>query len=63
MQLSASRSGDCHCLALSHNGEVFSWGDGEYGRLGHGDTTRQRKPKKIEGLKGKKVVMVRAVKT
>lgn len=28
-----------HYLALSSNGEVFSWGCGDGGRLGHGDTT------------------------
>ena len=58
VQLSASKSGDCHCLALANNGDVFSWGEGELGRLGHGDTYKQRRPKKIEALKGKNVVMV-----
>jgi len=24
-----------HCLALTTKGEVFSWGDGENGKLGH----------------------------
>lgn len=28
-----------HYLALSSSGEVFSWGCGDGGRLGHGDTT------------------------
>lgn len=28
-----------HYLALSANGEVFSWGCGDGGRLGHGDNT------------------------
>lgn len=28
-----------HYLALTSNGEVFSWGSGDGGRLGHGDTT------------------------
>lgn len=28
-----------HYLALSSNGEVFSWGCGDGGRLGHGDAT------------------------
>ena len=27
-----------HCLALSRGGEVFSWGAGDNGRLGLGDT-------------------------
>ena len=25
-----------HVLALTADGKVFSWGDGEYGQLGHG---------------------------
>ena len=26
-----------HCLALSREGEVYSWGDGDFGSLGHAD--------------------------
>jgi E3 ubiquitin-protein ligase HERC2 len=26
-----------HYLALTNDGEVFSWGNGDGGRLGHGD--------------------------
>ena len=26
-----------HFLALSHDGDVYSWGNGDNGRLGHGD--------------------------
>lgn len=35
----AAHSDGQHYLALSSNGEVFSWGCGDGGRLGHGDTT------------------------
>ena len=28
-----------HCLALTGGGEVYSWGNGDGGRLGHGDDT------------------------
>ncbi|KAA0712570.1 E3 ubiquitin-protein ligase HERC2 [Triplophysa tibetana] len=38
MKLAAHPDGQ-HYLALSVNGEVFSWGCGDGGRLGHGDTT------------------------
>ena len=27
---------DSHCLALTAEGEVYSWGEGYYGALGHG---------------------------
>ena len=30
-------SGGRHCLALSAEGEVFSWGEGDDGKLGHGN--------------------------
>jgi len=33
----AVNSGGKHCLALSAEGEVFSWGEGEDGKLGHGN--------------------------
>ena len=26
-----------HAMALTADGKVFSWGDGEYGQLGHGN--------------------------
>ncbi len=33
----AVHSGGKHCLALTSDGEVFSWGDGDDGKLGHGN--------------------------
>lgn len=30
-------SGGRHCLALSSNGEVYAWGDGDDGKLGLGN--------------------------
>lgn len=32
----ATNNGGRHVLALTADGKVFSWGDGEYGQLGHG---------------------------
>lgn len=34
----AAHSDGHHYLALAATGEVFSWGCGDGGRLGHGDT-------------------------
>ena len=33
----AVSTGGRHALALTADGKVFSWGDGEFGQLGHGD--------------------------
>ena len=39
-QLATSVGWDGHALALATSGEVFSWGDGEDGKLGHGSDDR-----------------------
>ena len=33
-----------HSLALDARGEVYSWGDGDGGRLGHGDDGPKLEP-------------------
>lgn len=39
--------GTGHSAAVSVNGELFTWGQGEDGRLGHGDSNNQTKPKLV----------------
>ena len=39
-------------------GELYSWGAGSSGQLGHGDKANLEEPKKVEGLVGKDIVMV-----
>ena len=39
--------GSGHSAAVSVNGELFTWGQGSNGRLGHGDNNNQTKPKYV----------------
>jgi len=43
-------TGGEHCLALSCAGEVYSWGEGHYGSLGHADGSARAVPSRIESL-------------
>lgn len=45
-------------LALSDSGDVYSWGKGYKGRLGHSSTENVRSPKMVDALGGKDVKMV-----
>jgi alpha-tubulin suppressor-like RCC1 family protein len=52
-----------HSLALSVEGEVYTWGRGEYGRLGLNDPkgAAQVRPKLVPGLQGHRIIQVRAL--
>lgn len=39
--------GSSHSAAITSSGELYTWGLGEYGRLGHGDSVTQLKPKLV----------------
>ena len=54
----AVSAGGFHSLAITADGALWSWGNGYYGRLGHGDEQRQLLPKKVEALAGRRVVAV-----
>nr|XP_032812660.1 E3 ubiquitin-protein ligase HERC2 isoform X4 [Petromyzon marinus] len=56
----AVNSGGKHCLALSAEGELFSWGEAEDGKLGHGNRSPCDRPRVIESLRGVEVVDVAA---
>lgn len=46
--------------ALTSDGELFTWGEGKFGRLGHGDTMDVVTPRRVEALRGQAVVAVSA---
>lgn len=51
----ACGSGDAQTLCATASGCVFSWGDGDYGKLGRGGNEGSKVPKKIDTLTGKGV--------
>ena len=51
----AVHSGGKHAMALTLDGRVFSWGEGEDGKLGHGNRLTHEKPKLIEALRTKRI--------
>ncbi|KAG6464463.1 hypothetical protein O3G_MSEX014531 [Manduca sexta] len=52
----AVHSGGKHALALTADGKVYSWGEGEDGKLGHGNRITLEMPRLIEALSGERVV-------
>ena len=47
-----------HSVALTSKGEVFTWGNGDHGKLGHGSGKKVSTPQLVEKLVGQKVVRV-----
>ena len=60
LRVSAVAAGANHTLALSEAGDVFSFGAGQDGRLGHGDVVDQHTPRLIVALHGVRVCAVAA---
>ncbi|EGC34029.1 hypothetical protein DICPUDRAFT_153832 [Dictyostelium purpureum] len=53
--------GGGHSMALTKRGEVFSWGRGENGQLGHGTfTSQQMTPKQIQAFQNKTIKVISA---
>lgn len=46
-----TRAGPWHALAITECGEVFTWGVGRNGRLGHGSDSSEVQPRLVEGLR------------
>ena len=50
--------GSYHTAAVTPTGDLYTWGRGCWGRLGHGNNEKEDKPKHVTSLIGKKVVHV-----
>ena len=48
--------GACHCVSVSEDGTCYTWGNGDYGKLGHGDTTPQLLPRHLEFFRAMRLV-------
>jgi alpha-tubulin suppressor-like RCC1 family protein len=42
--------GDSHSMAVTENGELFTWGFNDVGLLGHGGVDDSYCPRKVEGI-------------
>jgi alpha-tubulin suppressor-like RCC1 family protein len=58
VQVSSVCAGIGTAFATGEAGQLLSWGSGEYGRLGHGDTKEQPSPKRVEALRDVRVSSV-----
>lgn len=54
----ACGSGDAQTLCVTDDDNVWSWGDGDYGKLGRGGSDGCKLPMKIESLAGLGVIKV-----
>ncbi len=52
--------GFAHILAVTVESTVYSWGAGECGQLGHGDTVPRPTASIVEALKGRTITRVEA---
>ncbi|CAM0903198.1 unnamed protein product [Alopecurus aequalis] len=50
--------GEWHTAVITSSGQLFTYGDGTFGVLGHGDTQVIARPKEVESLKGLRVKSV-----
>lgn len=54
----ACGSGDAHTLCLTSQGRVYSWGDGDYGKLGRGGCDGSKVPRLVETLQNYEIVQM-----
>ncbi|KAI9906373.1 hypothetical protein PsorP6_003373 [Peronosclerospora sorghi] len=58
--ISTVECGEFHTVALSTDGEIWAWGNGEYGRLGNGESTTCEVPEPIEFFSKDNIIAIAA---
>ncbi|WVZ68609.1 hypothetical protein U9M48_017530 [Paspalum notatum var. saurae] len=59
-RVSLVAGGGAHAIALTNDGEVFSWGRGTHGQLGHGNLENIPQPKLVKFLENHTITYVSA---
>ena len=49
-----------HCMLLTEHGQVYTWGGGSRGQLGHGTLTNEEKPRLVMALDGMRIIKIAA---
>jgi RCC1 and BTB domain-containing protein len=52
------QAGYNYSCAVTNDGVVYTWGNGEFGRLGYADVRRQSIPRQVTELKGQAILKV-----
>ena len=47
--------GACHCVSVSEDGTCYTWGNGDFGRIGHKDQKAKWVPTALPEIKAKHV--------
>ncbi|KAK3766064.1 hypothetical protein RRG08_002301 [Elysia crispata] len=58
MKIKHMAVGPEHVIVMTTERQVFTWGHGGYGELGHGDLRNRYSPELVEGLQGKSIATV-----
>ena len=58
IQVCRVECGSQFSVALNRLGAVYTWGKGDYHRLGHGTDDHVRRPRRVTALQGKKVISI-----